>query len=150
MDDKFSLKGKSAIVTGAAGGIGGAIAKAFKDAGAQVACVDLAVDKIGRDYLPIRCDVSSEPETKAAVATIAKTLGSIHELVNAAALRHDEEGATSNGTQAPAGKVRHAGGDRSRCALPRLRCVELYDRVESVGRRGLQRRLGLPGSSLGG
>ena len=87
MDDKFSLQGKSAIVTGAAGGIGGAIAKAFKDAGAQVACVDLAVDKIGRDYLPIRCDVSSEPETKAAVATIAKTLGGIHVLVNAAAMR---------------------------------------------------------------
>src|SRR5439155_3897638 len=60
----YSLQGKAAIVTGAAGGIGGAIAKAFKDAGAQVACVDLAVDKIGRDYLPIRCDVSSEPETK--------------------------------------------------------------------------------------
>ncbi len=87
MNPKFSLQGKAAIITGAAGGIGGAIAKAFKDAGAQVACVDLAVDKIGRDYLPIRCDVSSEPETKAAVATIAKTLGSIHVLVNAAAMR---------------------------------------------------------------
>src|SRR5438477_4865061 len=87
MDDKFSLKGKSAIVTGAAGGIGGAIAKAFKDAGAQVACVDLAVDKIGREYLPIRCDVSSEQETKAAVATIAKTLDGVHVLVNAAAMR---------------------------------------------------------------
>jgi len=82
-----SLQGKAAIVTGAAGGIGGAIAKAFKDAGAQVACVDLAVDKIGRDYLPIRCDVSSEPETKAAVATIAKTFGGVHVLVNAAAMR---------------------------------------------------------------
>src|SRR5258706_406463 len=69
MNPKFSLQGKAAIITGAAGGIGGAIAKAFKDAGAQVACVDLAVDKIGRDYLPIRCDVSSEPETKAAVET---------------------------------------------------------------------------------
>ena len=83
----LSLKGKSAIVTGAAGGIGGAIARTFKDAGAQVACVDLVVDKIGRDYLPIRCDVSSEPETKAAVAAIAKSLGGIHVLVNAAAVR---------------------------------------------------------------
>jgi NAD(P)-dependent dehydrogenase (short-subunit alcohol dehydrogenase family) len=87
MNQKLSLQGKSAIITGAAGGIGGAIAKAFKDAGAQVACVDLAVDKIGREYLPIRCDVSSEPETKAAVATIAKTLGGVHVLVNAAAMR---------------------------------------------------------------
>ena len=87
MNDKYSLKNKSAIVTGAAGGIGGAIAKAFKEAGAQVACVDLAVDKIGRRYLPIRCDVSSERETKAAVAMIARTFGGIHVLVNAAAMR---------------------------------------------------------------
>ena len=87
MTEKFSLKGKSAIVTGAAGGIGAAIAKAFKEAGAQVACVDLTVDKVGRDYLPIRCDVSSEPETRAAVERIAKTLGGVHVLVNAAAMR---------------------------------------------------------------
>jgi NAD(P)-dependent dehydrogenase (short-subunit alcohol dehydrogenase family) len=87
MTEKFSLKGKCAIVTGAAGGIGGAIAKAFKEAGAQVACVDLSVDKVGREYLPIRCDVSSEPETKAAVERIAKTLGGVHVLVNAAAMR---------------------------------------------------------------
>jgi NAD(P)-dependent dehydrogenase (short-subunit alcohol dehydrogenase family) len=87
MTEKFSLKGKAAIVTGAAGGIGAAIARAFKEAGAQVACVDLAVDKVGREYLPIRCDVSSEPETKAAVERIAKTLGGVHVLVNAAAMR---------------------------------------------------------------
>jgi NAD(P)-dependent dehydrogenase (short-subunit alcohol dehydrogenase family) len=87
MSEKFSLKGKSAIVTGAAGGIGAAIAKAFKEAGAQVACVDLSVDKVGREYLPIRCDVSSEPETRAAVERIAKTLGGVHVLVNAAAMR---------------------------------------------------------------
>src|SRR5258706_8802399 len=87
MNQKFSLQGKSAIVTGAAGGIGGAIAKAFKDAGAQVACVDLAVEKIGRDYLPIRCDVSSESDTRAAVATIAKSFGPLHVLVNPAAMR---------------------------------------------------------------
>jgi NAD(P)-dependent dehydrogenase (short-subunit alcohol dehydrogenase family) len=87
MQGKFSLQGKSAIVTGAAGGIGAAIAKAFREAGAQVACVDLNVDKVGRDYLPIRCDVSSEPETKSAVQSIAKTLGGVHVLVNAAAMR---------------------------------------------------------------
>ena len=85
--DTFSLKGKAAIVTGAAGGIGGAIAKAFKEAGAQVACVDLAVDKISRDYLPLRCDVSSEAETRSAVDQAAKTFGGLHVLVNAAAMR---------------------------------------------------------------
>jgi NAD(P)-dependent dehydrogenase (short-subunit alcohol dehydrogenase family) len=85
--DKFSLQGKGAIVTGAAGGIGNAIAKAFKEAGAQVACVDLAVDKIGREFLPLRCDVSSEAETRSAVELAAKTFGGLHVLVNAAAMR---------------------------------------------------------------
>ena len=87
MDDKFSLKGKSAIVTGAAGGIGSAIAAAFKQAGAQVACVDVAVENIGGGFLPIRCDVSSESETKVAVEQAAKAFGGLHVLVNAAAMR---------------------------------------------------------------
>jgi len=87
MDDKFSLQGKSAIVTGAAGGIGGAIAAAFRQAGAKVACVDLAADKIGSGFLAIRCDVSSEAETRAAVEQAAKAFGGLHVLVNAAAMR---------------------------------------------------------------
>src|SRR3954469_5466024 len=85
--DKFSMQGKGAIVTGAAGGIGYAIAQAFKEAGAQVACVDLAVDKIGKEFLPLRCDVSSEAETRSAVDQAAKTFGAVHVLVNAAAMR---------------------------------------------------------------
>ncbi|HUQ73854.1 MAG TPA: SDR family oxidoreductase [Burkholderiales bacterium] len=84
---KFSLQGKGAIVTGAAGGIGSAIATAFKEAGAKVACVDLAVDKIGSGFLALKCDVSSEQETRAAVDRAAKEFGGLHVLVNAAAMR---------------------------------------------------------------
>src|SRR5260221_7267700 len=87
MNQKFCLKGKAAIIRGAAGGIGGAIAKAFKDAGAEVWCVNSAVTSIGRDYLPIRCDVSSESDTRAAVEQAAKSFGALHVLVNAAAMR---------------------------------------------------------------
>jgi NAD(P)-dependent dehydrogenase (short-subunit alcohol dehydrogenase family) len=85
--NKYSLQGKGAIITGAAGGIGSAIATAFKDAGAKVACVDLAVDKIGSGFLALKCDVSSESDTRAAVEQAAKEFGGLHVLVNAAAMR---------------------------------------------------------------
>jgi NAD(P)-dependent dehydrogenase (short-subunit alcohol dehydrogenase family) len=86
IDQKFSLRSKSAIVTGAAGGIGGAIVRAFRDAGAKVAGVDLDAGKVAAD-LAIACDVSSEGETGAAVERAASAFGGLHILVNAAAMR---------------------------------------------------------------
>ena len=85
-NDKFSLQGKSAIVTGAAGGIGSAIVAAFRAAGAKVAGVDLDTAKMQAD-LAIRCDVSSESETRDAVERAAKTFGALHIVVNTAAMR---------------------------------------------------------------
>lgn len=85
--EKFSLQGKSAIITGAGGGIGSAIAVAFAEAGAKVACVDLNVAKITRkDFLPIACDVSSEAQTRQAVEQAVKAFGALHVLVNGAAM----------------------------------------------------------------
>jgi NAD(P)-dependent dehydrogenase (short-subunit alcohol dehydrogenase family) len=82
-----SLNGKVAIVTGAGGGIGGAIARAFVDAGAKVAIVDMDVSKVGRDYLAIKCDVSSESQTRDALEQAVKMFGSLTVLVNGAAMR---------------------------------------------------------------
>ena len=82
--DIFSLEGKNAIVTGAAGGIGSAIVRAFRDAGAKVAGVDLDAGKITAD-LALACDVSSESETREAVERAAKAFGALHVLVNTAA-----------------------------------------------------------------
>jgi NAD(P)-dependent dehydrogenase (short-subunit alcohol dehydrogenase family) len=85
----YSLQGKAAIVTGAGGGIGSAIARAFATAGARVACVDLDLRNLQEkaEFLAIRCDVASEPETRQAVEQAAKAFGGLHVLVNAAAMR---------------------------------------------------------------
>ncbi len=85
------LAGKSAIVTGAGGGIGRAICLAFSVAGAKVACLD--VDLVTaeetaakcREALALRCDVSSEADTNGAAQATLSRFGAIHVLVNAAA-----------------------------------------------------------------
>lgn len=86
MNEKFSLDGKAAIVTGAAGGIGSAIVTAFRQAGAKVAGVDLDRARVQAD-LGISCDVSSESQTRDAVDRAAKAFGGLHILVNTAAVR---------------------------------------------------------------
>src|ERR1700752_1108064 len=82
----YSLQGKAAIVTGGGGGIGSAIARAFAEAGAKVACVDLEVKKV-EGFLAIACDVSSESETEKAVEQASKAFGGLHVLGNGAATK---------------------------------------------------------------
>jgi NAD(P)-dependent dehydrogenase (short-subunit alcohol dehydrogenase family) len=86
------LQGKVALVTGAAGGIGSAIASAFHGAGARVMAVDLAEPALrnslgGRgDDLHLRaCDLTREQEVEASVAAADRTFGRIDILVNGAA-----------------------------------------------------------------
>ena len=93
--DKYSLAGKSAVVTGAGNGIGRAIALAFGEAGAAVACVDLdaqaaavttaAVAECGVQALPVRCDVGDEAAVDAAAKAVLGKFPAIQILVNAAA-----------------------------------------------------------------
>ena len=86
MNEKYSLIGKAAIVTGAGGGIGCAIARAFVQAGAKVARLDLRFADSVAGTLDIKCDVSSEPETRGAVEEVTKAFGALGVLVNGAAL----------------------------------------------------------------
>ena len=90
--DKYSLAGKSAVVTGAGNGIGRAIALAFAEAGAKVACVDLdkaattaTATTIGSAAFAVVCDVSNESEVEAAAKTILTGSPEVHILVNGAA-----------------------------------------------------------------
>ena len=92
----FSLNGKVALVTGAAYGIGFAIAAASAEAGATTAfnCrkpehLQSALDdysKLGIEARGYLCDVTKEDEVKAMVADIESTLGSVDILVNNAGI----------------------------------------------------------------
>jgi len=81
----FRLDNQRAIVTGAASGIGRAIATLFAEAGAHVIPVDLK--PISNDPNSIACDVSEEASVTAAFANIAAQ-GPIDILVNSAGVSH--------------------------------------------------------------
>lgn len=80
------LKGKVAIVTGAASGIGRASSKLFADEGAKVVCVDRAAEvadtvkaikEAGGTALAIVGDASSETDVAKAVDTAVKEFGKL-------------------------------------------------------------------------
>ena len=92
----FSLEGKVALVTGAAYGIGFAMAQALAEAGAKIAfnCRTQAnMDKALEGYKALGieakgyiCDCTDEEGVKAMVADIAATLGPVDILVNNAGI----------------------------------------------------------------
>jgi 3-oxoacyl-[acyl-carrier protein] reductase len=95
----MSLQGKTAIVTGAAQGIGRAIAECLAQAGADIAVADLdpgrsmetvaSVEKLGRKALNIKVNVADANETKAMVEEVLKVWGKVDILVNNAGITRD-------------------------------------------------------------
>jgi 3-oxoacyl-[acyl-carrier protein] reductase len=94
------LKGKTAVVTGAARGIGRAIAIKFAQEGANVAFTDLAIDDNAREVEKIIndskvkgkayvSDASNFAETEKVVNEIVKDFGTIDILVNNAGITMD-------------------------------------------------------------
>ena len=83
------LAGKAAIVTGAAGGIGHAIARAFLREGAGVVVADSAADideRAPEGAVALRCDVSRAADAEAAAELAQERFGGLHILVNNAAV----------------------------------------------------------------
>jgi NAD(P)-dependent dehydrogenase (short-subunit alcohol dehydrogenase family) len=88
----MKLKNKRAVVTGAASGIGKAIALAFAKEGADVAVLDIdkvkattvvqAIKALGRKAIFVPCDVGRAEPVAKAFKEVTKKLGGIDILVN--------------------------------------------------------------------
>jgi NAD(P)-dependent dehydrogenase (short-subunit alcohol dehydrogenase family) len=93
---QFGLHGKIALVTGAARGLGRAIALALANAGADVALglrdvhedagITAEIRRMGRKALPLQMDVSKMDEISGAVEQTVKDFGRIDILVNNAGI----------------------------------------------------------------
>jgi NAD(P)-dependent dehydrogenase (short-subunit alcohol dehydrogenase family) len=93
MDPAFTLEKKTALVVGAANGIGRATALAFAAAGAAVACGDVEdakptaaeIEKGGAQAFPVHLDVTDGASCRAAVAATVERFGGLDVLFYAAA-----------------------------------------------------------------
>ena len=85
MSVDLGLAGKTALITGAAGGIGGATALLLAEEGARVAVADLHAPP-GAFAASLALDVSSEESVLQAVAEAERRLGTIDVLVNCAGI----------------------------------------------------------------
>jgi len=92
------LDNRTALVTGAASGIGHAIAEAFVKEGAKVVIADLNVDRAkevatglkdkGYDAIAVSCDVTDEKQMENAIQIAVTKYGSLDILVNNAGFQH--------------------------------------------------------------
>jgi NAD(P)-dependent dehydrogenase (short-subunit alcohol dehydrogenase family) len=85
------LAGKAALITGAAGGLGAAIAKRFREEGASVFVADVSREQgeataasLGAVFLPL--DVTSEESWKSAISTVVAKAGRLDVLINNAGI----------------------------------------------------------------
>jgi len=89
----FDLKGQTAIVTGAATGIGEAIARRLAAAGATVAVADLeaegaggVAESIANGSFPVQMDIATAESVRKAVADVLARTGRVDILVNNAGI----------------------------------------------------------------
>jgi 3-oxoacyl-[acyl-carrier protein] reductase len=89
------LAGKIAIVTGAGGGFGEGIARAYVDAGSSVIVADIKADaaqrvahELGAAASPFTVDVTNKAQVEALVRHCVDTFGSPHIVVNNAGTTH--------------------------------------------------------------
>jgi 2-deoxy-D-gluconate 3-dehydrogenase len=93
--DRFRLDGKTALVTGAASGLGAAIAVALAEAGAAVAChgnrrpaeeTSARIRSLGRESKSFSADLSTPDGASRLFDAVASAMGAPHILVNNAGM----------------------------------------------------------------
>ena len=92
----FSLTGKLALLTGASGGIGAAIAKALHDAGATIAISGTRIEAlenvkahVGDRVYILPCDLSKSEEVEKLIPSAEAALGGLDILINNAGITKD-------------------------------------------------------------
>ena len=92
----FDLTGKGALITGASGGIGGAIARALHGAGARVAisgtrreALEALAEALAERVHVLACDLADADAVAALAADAESALDGLDILVNNAGLTHD-------------------------------------------------------------
>src|SRR5438067_2506063 len=86
------LDGKTAIITGGGGGIGGATCRRFAQEGARVAVFDMNMDaarrvvesilELGGKAEAYKCDITSRADVDGAIAAVEQHCGPVDILVN--------------------------------------------------------------------
>lgn len=94
--DRFSLAGRTALITGASSGIGTAIAEVFAEAGADIAghgrnsarlaSLGEKVTSQGRRFAAVTGDLADSTETQSVAAQALEAFGEIDILVNSAGI----------------------------------------------------------------
>jgi NAD(P)-dependent dehydrogenase (short-subunit alcohol dehydrogenase family) len=85
------LSGRAVAITGAAGGLGRALVRAFLARGARVAALDLdaaALRDLPSEALPLACDITDPRACRDALAEAQAKLGGLDVLVNNAGISH--------------------------------------------------------------
>ena len=92
----FDLTGKSALITGASGGIGGAIARALHGAGANVAlsgtreeALSALASELGENAHVTPANLSDAESVEGLIGLAEEAMGSVDILVNNAGLTRD-------------------------------------------------------------
>ena len=99
----FDLNGMTALVTGASGGIGSAIARALAAQGARVALSgsngaklrafrEQLIDEVGGDHVEVTCDLSRPESVEELIPATLDTFGQLDILVNNAGITRDNLG----------------------------------------------------------